>query len=171
MATPAEVAAVDTFLASPKHLYGAPPEFGPTNFHRKGLPEWQAVWPMADEDGVLTGAELRVVARPGPFPSLSVIWSGQAVTRLDICAETECKPNPLWAGALGALPQVCGPHLHSWELNRGHNLNITGWEIPCREPLQPQIRRFEQAFPWLMDRINVALTPEQRVFDTPANLL
>lgn len=45
------------------------------------------------------------------------------------------------------------------------------WELPCREPLPAQIRRFEQAFPWLADRMNLKLTAEQRTFDIPRQLV
>lgn len=173
MASATDVAAVDQFLSSQKHLYGAPPEFGRSNFQRKGKHEWQASWPIADSLGMVTSAQLRFVARPG-IPerhSVSVIYNGQCVTRLDFAPSDECESNPVWAKDFGLPAVVCGPHMHSWEHNRAHVLVMRLWELPCRLPLQPQIRRFAQAFPWLAAEINIMLTPEQRDFSLPAELI
>lgn len=93
------------------------------------------------------------------------------MARLDLCSASDCEDNPPWAAGLHVPPRVCGPHIHSWALNRDHVLRIEGWGLPCREPLQAQIRRFDQAFPWLMDQINVTLTSEQRLFEPPVQLL
>jgi hypothetical protein len=41
------------------------------------------------------------------------------------------------------------------------------WELPCRRPLAPQIRKLPQAIPWLAERINLTLNPDQRGFDVP----
>lgn len=173
MATAAEIAAVDTFLEGRKHLFGSPPEFGPTTYVRRSQAEWQAVWPIADDLGVVTTGQMRIVARPGPAlgPSIAIIFNGQCVSRLDMVPQAECEPNPHWAAALGMPPMVCGPHFHGWEQNRGFLLDSEGWRLPAREPLPPQVRRFSQAFPWLADRINLVLTPEQRAFEVPAYLV
>ena len=168
----ADVAAVDAFLAdTPKHLFGPPPEFGAATFHRRDDYEWTAVWPIADSLGVVTTGQLRLVVRPGLSlgPSISVIFDREAVARLDIVPPQECESNPLWAAAMGLPPRVCGPHFHTWEHNRDHVLATE--ELPCREPLPPQVRKFDQAFPWLAARINLVLTPEQRGFEPPARLV
>ncbi len=83
----------------------------------------------------------------------------------------ECEQNPLWAQALGLPPRVCGPHFHTWQHNRLQVLRRERWELPCREALPPQVRRFEQAFPWLADKMNLVLTPEHREFEVPAELV
>ena len=60
----------------------------------------------------------------------------------------------------------------TWEHNRAHAIGQqTRWDLPCREPLPPQVRRFDQAWLWLADRINLVLTVEQRKFEIPAELL
>jgi hypothetical protein len=169
-----DVAAVDAFLAdSPKQLSGPPPEFGAAAFHRRGDYEWNAVWPIADSLGVVTTGQLRFAVRPGLLlgPSISVIFDRQAVARLDIVPAQECETNPLWAATVGLPPRVCGPHFHSWEHNRDHVLATEEWELPCREPLPPQVRKFDQAFPWLAVRINLVLTPDQRRFEPPSRLV
>ena len=69
------------------------------------------------------------------------------------------------------FPREFAAHFHSWEHNRFHVLTDEEWELPCREPLPPQVRKFDQAFPWLAARINLVLTPDQRRFEPPAQLL
>jgi hypothetical protein len=83
----------------------------------------------------------------------------------------DCEFNPIWAADLGLPPRVCGPHFHDWQHNRHHVLRSERWELPCREALPPQVQRFEQAFPYLAAKMNLVLTPEQRGFDVPAELV
>jgi len=163
----ADVEAVDRFLADKKYLSGDPPEFGPSNFQRRGQYERRAVWPIADELGVVTSGQLRIVTRTGTEyrVTINVIFRGQNVSRLDFVPVTECEANPHWASPLPA--RVCGPHFHSWPDNREHLLRSDTWELECREPLPAQVRKFSQAFPWLAERINLVLTPRQRTFDVP----
>jgi hypothetical protein len=169
----ADVAAVDAFLTSPKTLSGAPPEFGRSPFNRGGQYEREAIWPIADSSGIVTTGQLRFVVRPGLElgPSISVIFNRQAVSRLDFVPLSECENNPFWAGYSGLPPRVCGPHFHGWTYNRSHVLTQEEWQLPCREPLPAQVRRFEQALPWLADLINLILTPEQRSFEIPRELV
>lgn len=170
----ADVAAVDAFWAdTPKHLSGPAPEFGASTFHRDGQYEREAIWPIADSLGIVGPAQIRFVVRPGLQlgPSISVIFNRQAVARVDFVPMDECELNPLWSATLGLPPKVCGPHLHSWEHNRHHVLKRERWELPCREALPVQVRRFEQAFPWLADKMNLALTPDQRKFEVPKELV
>jgi hypothetical protein len=164
---------VDRFLADEKRLYGAPPEVGPTKFHRKGQQEWSAVWPIEDKLGVVTSGQLRFVIRAGSDqrPTIAVIFKGQCVSRLDFVPIAECEANPPWAEAIGVPASVCGPHWHPWVRNRSHVRDQERWDLPCREPLPVQIRRFDQAFPWLAAQINLVLTPDQRTFELPRSLL
>lgn len=172
----AEVAAADAFWADgPKSLTGAPPEFGVSTFHRNGRYERTATWPIADSSGIVGSGQLRFVCRPGTElgPSISVVFNRQALARLDLVPATECENNPLWAAPLGLPPRVCGPHFHGWEHNRGHVISVGNWEddLPAREALPVQVRRFEQAFAWFAARINLELTPEQRGFQIPLELV
>ena len=152
---------------------GPAPEFGVSTFNRDGQYEREAIWPIADSLGIVTTGQLRFVVRPGLQlgPSISVVFNRQAIARLDFVPPQECEPNPLWAAQLGLSARVCGPHFHSWEHNRRHVLEHERWELPCREALPVQVRRFEQAFPWLADKMNLVLTPDQRKFDVPAELV
>ncbi|MGG3812351.1 hypothetical protein ABEV34_11965 [Methylorubrum rhodesianum] len=164
---------MDAFLADPKTLYGDPPEFGPTNFHRNSFAEWQANWALADSIGSTDDGQIRFVARPYGLFSISVIFKSLNVARLDFEDPNVCEANPHWARGLGVAPRVCGPHFHRWTLNRQHVLVLGAGicELPAREALSPQIRRFEQAFAWLAEQVNVTLLPEQRLFELPVTLV
>lgn len=171
MSRESDVEAVDRFMGVSKTLIGPAPEFGPTKFSRRGAYENCARWALADDLGIASGAELLFVARPAAEHSISLIWRQRKVFRLDLVSHNECKPNPYFARSLGLPSRVCGPHAHNWEHNRAYILSQDDWEIPCREPLPPQVRRFDQAWPWLADRLQIVLTSEERKFELPSALV
>lgn len=161
---------VDRFLAEPKHLYGDPPQFGPTVFQRRGAIS-EAQWPVSDADGIVTQGSLRFFHCIARQFTIALIFSGQCVARLDFVDHAECHSNPHWADSVGLEPLVCGPHIHRWSDNRGFIVfGERRWELPCRAALPTQIRRFPQAFAWLADEINLVLTPDQRAFELPQQL-
>jgi len=166
-----DIALVDAFLARPKILSGAPPEFGPKPRGKEA--SWEAAWPVANIDGIVEAGSVRVRYAPAsaePF-SILLVYREQCVYRLDHVEEDVRHSNPYWGRALEAPAMVCGPHVHTWALNRDHVLRQDSWEIPCRLPLQQQIRRFDQAFPWFADQVNLALRPDERNFDLPHELV
>lgn len=168
MAEPDVLEAVERSLSAEKYLYGEPPEFGPTALQRKGTIS-EASWPLVDGDGILTQGHLRLILCVGGGFTICVIFAGQCVVRLDFTDALQCHPNPHWAWQLGLPALVCGPHIHRWSDNKSEVLNSgKTWDLPCRAPLPPQIRRFDQAFPWLASEINLVLSPEQREFELPA---
>ena len=128
----ADVAAVDAFWAEPqKQLSGVPPEFGESTFYREGQYGREAIWPIADNHGIVTTGQLRFVVRPGLNlgPRISVIFNRQAIARLDFVPVDECESNPPWAANLGLPPTICGPHFHSWEHNRDYVRRRERWEL------------------------------------------
>jgi hypothetical protein len=167
-----QVELVDAFLAEPKILSGAPPEFGPMKKGHGG-PMRTATWPIADLRGVVQSGKLNVNHCPSsnkPF-TLAVVFRDECVARLDFVDQGTCHSNPLWARDFGLPPIVCGPHFHPWAENRRAILDGGPWELKARIALQPQIRRFEQAFLWLADHLNLTLTNEQRLFALPPELV
>jgi hypothetical protein len=171
MTTAVDIAVVDAFLADPKTLAGSPPEFGPSGFHRRGNNEWAATWPLRGSHGVVETGQLRFVAGGFGLFSISLLFKSQAISRLDYEDESNCESNPPWAQPLMLPAVVCGPHFHSWLHNRGHVLASGQWTLPAREALPVQVRRFEQAFPWLAERINLVLSHEERQFELPSSLV
>jgi hypothetical protein len=171
MTRQADVDTIDRFLAAGKRLVGDAPEFGPTNFSRKGAYENCARWPLVDDLGIASGAEFLFVARARGEHSVSILWRQRAICRLDLVSPHECKSNPYFARDLDLPARVCGPHVHLWKHNRAHVLSQTSWDLPCRDPLPPQVRRFGQAWPWLADRLHIVLTSEERTFGPPEALV
>jgi hypothetical protein len=171
-----DVMLADQFLADVKSLSGAPPEFGPKqNNRRRSRKEsfWEAVWPIANSIGIIESGQLRVIVAPAsdkPF-TIAIVFRGNCLYRLDFVANTICHSNPPFARLLDLPASVCGPHCHPWEVNREHVLSDQLWELPCREPLPLRIRRFDQALPWLAEKIKLVLTPGQREFGPPDELV
>ena len=166
-----EVNFIDAFLAQPKTLDGAPPEFGEKQ-RGKGRRIWEAVWPIAETDNVVSGGQLRFSYSPAsdkPF-TLAVIYRKRCVYRIDYVESSICHANPLWAAQLGVPPEVCGPHVHDWATNRGYVLDGGERDLPCRVPIPPEIKKFGDALPWIAEKINLTLTPDQRSFAMPEAL-
>lgn len=167
-----EVEAADAFLADEKRLHGEPPEFGPKANSRDGA-AWEAVWPVENSSGIVEeGAHVRVRHAPAsdkPF-SIVLIFQDRPIFRLDFVAPTVCHRNPHWAAKMGKARLVCGPHCHTWAANREHAMMGNLGELPVREALAPQIRKFDQAFAWFAQQVNIRLDPGQRVFELPAEL-
>jgi len=167
-----EVTLADEFLADAKSLFGAPPEFGPKRVGKKGS-LWEAIWPIANSIGIVESGQLRIVFTPAsdkPF-TISLVFRGNSISRIDFVADTICHSNPLFARCFELPPNVCGPHFHSWGHNREHILLNQSWELPCREPLPTRIHRFDQAFPWFAEKVNLTLSPDQRQFCPPRELV
>lgn len=161
---PFDVDQVDAFMAGPKQLDGQIP--GWTLSSRPG--ELEARWNIIDPLGVRSHLRFRLNLTEPALPSVSVIFRRNAVTRLDIEVPTVCHSNPLWAGAIGLPPTVCGSHCHIWRDNRHHILTTGVWELPARRAVEPGLRRVPQMLPWIVELIGLdPLTPEQRDFDLP----
>jgi len=170
-----EVAAADRFLSDKKSLHGPPPEFGlkQNSRRKKGESAWEAIWPVANSLGIVESGQIRVVSTPAsdkPF-TIAIVFRGNCLARLDFVAQTICHGNPLFGSTLGLQPTVCGPHFHDWGVNKEHVARNQIWDLPCREALPAQVRRFEQAFPWFADKVNVILSPDQRRFGPPEQLV
>jgi hypothetical protein len=160
------IRAVDDFLMEAKTLDGRPPLWRPTPNRPHEL---SATWGIKDAIDVQR-AELRFrcVSVRRQFPSVSVIFQRTPIWRIDLVPVDETKNNPHWAQSLGLPALVIGSHSHAWPDNKDHIVRAkVDWELPCRRPLPPPMRRLPQVLPWLADQINLSLTPEQRGFDVP----
>jgi hypothetical protein len=168
-----EVELADAFFAKKKRLSGSPPEFGPRVGEQKTQGLWRADWPLTDENGISLGGEVRFnhsAASRKPF-SICLVFRERPIYRVDFVDSTECHNNPYWGASFGLDPRVCGPHAHPWLMNRDHILCQDRWYLDCRFPLQAQIRRFDQAFPWFADQVNLELGEDGRSFRLPQTLL
>lgn len=160
-----DVSAVDDFLARPKTLKGDPPIWSVS----ARTAELSAIWSISDDLGVEAG-HLRFKFPRGTrgSVSVSVIFGGDPIWRVDLAAIHECKFNLHDAYMYGLPSKVCGPHEHAWPDNRDYVM-INGFsQLPYRRPIEAQLRRTGQLLPWIADRIGIILEPEQRAFDDPA---
>jgi hypothetical protein len=161
----AEVAEVDVFLAETKRLRGPAPEWAQAGW-RTTL---QAVWVVEDVNGVAR-AQLRFGCRKAKdtYPTINLIFRNRPIWRIEIEDPPMSHTNPPWAWKLGRPAVVRGSHEHCWEDNRDHVLRIApDWDIPCRRPLQKQVRRLPQALATFAKLINLEIDSEQRSFDVP----
>lgn len=154
---------IDAFLAEVKRLQGPPPEWVEGS---RG--ELSASWNIEDSVGIVRShLRFRCSRQYRQFPSLSLIYRGNPVCRLDLVQPTECKWNPPGAAAMGLPPRVCGSHLHGWPDNREYVRSAGLGHMPYRRPLTAQVRRLPQAILWLAEQINLTVGPDQRGFDVP----
>ncbi|WP_420331659.1 hypothetical protein [Oceanicaulis alexandrii] len=157
-------AEIDDFLAVPKSLSGSPPIWADGSRSH----ELQASWPIVDNLGAIR-ANLRFKLPRDRFhaPTVQIIFEQIPICRLDVEPDGPCKDNPVWAAKLGLPAVVCGSHFHSWENNRDHIVRSGEWKLPAREPIEPSLKRPRQMLPWICDRTNILLEPDQRGFDMP----
>jgi hypothetical protein len=158
-----EAAEIDAFLAEEKRLEGVP------LWHDSAFPgEKDAVWNIHDSlDIVRATLRFRCPLRARAWPSMSLVFRGNAIWRIDLVAPGAWKPNPAGAAALGLPPHVWGSHSHTWYDNRDHLLSQDQWGLPYRRPLPVAIRRLPQAIASLAADVNLLLEPDQRGFDVP----
>jgi hypothetical protein len=125
-------------------------------------------WNIHDSlDIVRATLRFRCPLRARAWPSMSLVFRGNAIWRIDLVAPGAWKPNPAGAAALGLPPHVWGSHSHTWYDNRDHLLSQDQWGLPYRRPLPVAIRRLPQAIASLAADVNLLLEPDQRGFDVP----
>lgn len=159
------LAEIDAFLAETKTLHGDLPQWGPSSRPR----DLQAAWPLADSAGVIR-AEIRCRCERNDRTaiSLSVIYRGQPIWRVDLEAPSVRHTNPPWAALVGRPPVIYGSHSHAWPDNVEHLRGMPPeWDLPCRRSLPVAIRRLPQLLPWFADAVHINLAPQHRAFDVP----
>jgi hypothetical protein len=159
----AEAAEIDAFLAEDKSLEAVPIWRG------SSWPgELTAVWNIRDSLGIGRATlRFRCPRAARAWPSISLIFRGNPLWRIDLVASGVWKPNPPSAVSLGLPSEVRGSHSHTWHDNRAHLLSQDLWTLPYRRPLPVAIRRLPQAVASLADETKLLLEPEQRQFDVP----
>ena len=116
-----DVSQVEAFLADAKTLRGAPPLWQQS----PRPPEFEATWNIEDSTGALAGQlRFRCPKEYRASPSISVIFRGSPVTRLDLETAGIVHINPPDAHRYGLTPKspVTGSHIHSWADNRDYVL-------------------------------------------------
>lgn len=163
----AEIVEIDAFIDDVgKHLLGTLPAWRPSP--RPG--ELSANWGIEESDG-RSRAELRFrcpdVERQSEC-SISVLFRGRLIHRVDVVPNHIRKPNPAAALKLGLPAKIDGPHAHEWRNNRDIvRRNGQFGTLPCRSQLPPQVTKLSQALAELAKQINLQLPPEAHAFEVP----
>lgn len=165
-----QVAAASAFIADPgKILDGHQPHW----IYAGGYKDWQLTWPITQADGSTRAhIKLRVKYAERYRMSVNLIFRRQPLARLDSAPDDECKPNHPAAREHGLPAQVCGLHLHPWELNHPVIVSTGAWELPVREPVDEGIQTLETMLRWLCERYLITVTDHSGALEMPpTNLL
>ncbi|WP_188529207.1 hypothetical protein [Sinisalibacter lacisalsi] len=156
-----QISDVDRFLANESKVLDG---FQPHWTHAKGYRDYQLAWPISEEDTGRTRAHLRfrLPDQDFRFPSISLIFRGQNVARVDQAPPEVCKPNHPAAQRLGLPHQVCGPHFHSWEDNREIVRGSEQWHLPVRRPIHEELNDLDAMFFWFCSQTNVRIEAHNR---------
>lgn len=151
-----------------KQLDGRQPDWKKTD---RG--DFQAIWSIIEVD-LRIRSHLRFRVHPDhiDYPSISLIFAGNNISRIDLVSEDTCEPNPIAAARLGLPAIVCGPHVHGWNDNKDFVLQSGSWELPVRAPIGDQLRTIEKMFLWFCNEVGINMTKDHRRFvEPPRDLL
>ena len=172
--TDEQISAVDNFLTDDaKILDGYQPHWG----YNSGYGDFQLSWPIRELSGDRVRAQVRFRLSEGDFrfPSVSLIFRGTPVCRLDLAPSHVCKPNPRSAVQYDLPALVCGNHCHEWETNRSHVWQSGRWELPIRTDIADEMTGLDQMLRWFCEKICVTIQshntpmvgPEAGLFTVP----
>jgi hypothetical protein len=155
---------IDAFIVEAKTLQGPHPQWSLSTRPR----QHEATWNVADALGIVR-AHLRFRCNHGNrlCPSLSLVFGGAPIWRIDLEEASIRKFNPPDAAILGLLPTFLGSHEHRWRDNREYVRTQAAGTLPYRRPLPPQIRQLHQAIHHLANQINMVLSADQFGFEVP----
>lgn len=149
----------DVFLAGEKTLTDQEPIWFKLQNGR-----WAASWPVQDDLGSVKGElNFRVDPKYQDYPSLSLIFEGHPVCRIDTAPQSMVKLNPPWA--FGCPPIVAGNHVHTWQDNREFILSVNNWVFQAKQPVEPAVKRVPHMLRWFANHINLQLNGPQYSFD------
>lgn len=155
----AELLRADEFLGCAKTLTEQEPGWGRLQNGR-----WFASWPIKDDLGAIRGTlNFRVDPKYADFPTLSLLFEGRPVSRIDLTPDHWVKRNPPWAFACPAT--VVGNHVHTWTDNRSQIAATGRWLLQARQPVPHAVRRVPQMLRWFADYANISLYGTQFSFD------
>lgn len=105
----------------------------------------------------------RVDPKYAEYPSVSLIFEGRHVSRLDTAPPHMVKRNPPWA--FGCPASVKGNHVHTWADNRDFILRRDKWLLQARQPVEPAVKRVPHMLRWFAEHIKICLYGDQYGFD------
>lgn len=161
-------AEIDEFLKAEKSLRGLQPVWRPN-----GQPDrLDAKW-VIEETGGISRAYLafRYNRVSTNQPSVSVIYEGKNVCRVDVKPQDEYDGNPWQARKFGLPGKVYGTHIHRWEHNREYILECLPpdeWDNPIKEEISQSTQTLKHILALICDQCSIDFTPEQRDLNPPS---
>lgn len=105
---------VDAFLLAKKFLSGPQPPWEPGSRPN----QLDARWPIEEADGARRSNLTFRYSRESPDePSVSLVYLGKPVCRVDVKPKEDLDQNPGWVEDLGLPDDVFGSHIHLWKHN------------------------------------------------------
>lgn len=159
---------IDTFLLAQKHLKGEHPIWRPNG----RLDQLDAKWPI-EEHGAVSRSHLafRYNRVSTNEPSVSLIYMGKKVCRIDIKPDDDWDGNPPQAREFGLPAKVYGSHIHRWQHNKKYvleSLPPDEWEIPIKEEISQSTQKLEHILALICSACNIDFTAEQRALNPPS---
>lgn len=166
MVAESNLAIIDSYLANTAKVLDS---YQPHWVYQPGYRDHQIGWPILEEDSGKTRSKLqfRIPEMHPEYCSISLVFRGSIVCRVDKDAVDVCKANPPFAANLGLPHQVCGPHVHGWHDNREYIAKSGIWDVPARRPVEEKIDGIDSMFFWFCNHINVRIQPHNRPLILP----
>ena len=172
MMTPEEIrrfcSKANVFMATEKSLCGLEPKWSRGSRRNQMV----GIWPVKEEgrDEIRGYHVFSLFSTSLDQPSVSLIFCGREVCRLDVKPSDELDENPDYALRLGLPKMVSGTHIHPWEHNRDYKLTELAparWNIPVKTPISQSTRGLRQMLPCICNHCAIYLLTEQRIIHAP----
>jgi len=162
---------IDDFLTTPKWLSGAQPIWRQNGSFDRLDGSW-----VIDEAGGVSRSHLafRLNRVSTGEPSVTLVFKGKPVCRVDIKPIDDSDGNPIQARKFDLPGQVYGPHIHRWEYNREYVLEALppdDWQIPIKEQISPLTQTLGHILAMICTQCEIEFTPEQRDVTLPTREL
>lgn len=161
-----DILRADAVLAGNKKLSAKEPSWFTLQNGR-----WAASWPVLNEKDVVLGTlNFRIDPKYKDYPSVSFIFEGRSLCRVDLAPPGMVKFNPPWA--IGLPAKIEGNHVHPWQHNRDRILATGSWKLQARQQVEHAVKRVPHMLRWFAGHINLSLDGSQYGFDftAPTNL-
>ena len=162
----AQVVEVDGWIGGYKTFDSYQPAWQPVKGRGR---DWQARWPLVDQNDIASGFVVFEADAGFTEISISVIYRGSPVYRLDLCPPGQQHGNEFVARKYAPdLPRkFTGSHIHGWEDTRGWVKDHGLGEMPLRRPLENPPTDFDEAFEFVAKAVNITVQPGTRPVTLP----
>lgn len=162
----ARCAEVDAFINSHKKLVDFLPPWS-----ERFANHYQSRWGIEDSLGAESAELCLTIERDFVRQSITCLFRGQPVYRLDVAPEEECKQNWHTAHRLGLPSFVCGTHTHGWDENRAYVVEEGFGRLPVRKKVDGRVLGLADALHWAAKDLKIQVEGGQLDFPMPERSL